>query len=75
MDREIQQRLQWVRLYEETVTGINFPKSTIKLLESGERLSLLEPLRDVDEWNREVVERRGKNIAGLCWDVVWPWLN
>ena len=63
------------RIEAARAAGINFPKSTIGLLEKGERLSLLEPLRDVDEWNREVVERRGKNIAGLCWDIVWPWLN
>ena len=63
------------RIEEARAAGINFPSSTIKLLENGERLSLLEPLRDVDEWNSEVVQRRGKNIAELCWDVVWPWLK
>lgn len=63
------------RIEEANAAGISFPKSTIELLKTGERLSLLEPLRDVDEWNSEVVMRRGKNIAELCWDFVWPWLN
>ena len=63
------------RIEEARSAGIKFPNSTISLLHNGERLSLLEPLRDVNEWNREVVERRGKNIAELCWDIVWPWLN
>ena len=63
------------RIEEARAAGISFPISTIGLLQKGERLSLLEPLRDVDEWNSEVVIRRGKNIAELCWDIVWPWLN
>lgn len=63
------------RIDEAKAAGINFPKKTIELLQKGERLSLLDPLRDVDEWNRDIVIRRGKNIAELCWDVIWPWLN
>ena len=63
------------RIEEAKAAGISFPKNTIELLKKGDRLSLLEPLRDVDEWNSEVVIRRGKNIAELCWDVVRPWLN
>ena len=55
------------RIEEARAAGINFPSSTIKLLENGERLSLLEPLRDVKKWNRDIVELRGKNIAELCW--------
>lgn len=63
------------RIEEARSAGISFPKSTIELLQKGERLPLLDPLREVEEWNSEVVQRRGKNIAELCWDVVWPWLN
>ena len=63
------------RIEEARAAGIRFPKSTVELLQKGERLSLLEPLRDVNEWNNKIVERRGKNIAELCWDIVWPWLN
>ena len=63
------------RIEEAKAAGISFPNSTIELLQKGGRLSLLDPLRDVDEWNSEVVIRRGKNIAELCWDMVWPWLN
>ena len=63
------------RIEEAQAAAIKFPNSTIRLLQKGERLSLLEPLRDVNKWNREVVELRGKNIAELCWETVWPWLN
>ena len=63
------------RIDEATAAGIRLSQSTVKLLETGVRLSLLDPLRDVDEWNSEVVSRRGTNIAELCWNMVWKWLN
>lgn len=63
------------RIEEAKAAGITFSNNTTKLLQGGNRLSLLDPLRDVDEWNKNIVLRRGKNIAELCWDIVWPWLN
>ncbi len=63
------------RISEAKAAGISFSKGTEKMLQDGSRLSLLDPVRDVDEWNREIVLRRSNNIAELCWDIVWPWLN
>lgn len=63
------------RIEEAKSAGISFSKSTGKLLSDGKRLSLLDPLRSVEAWNRDTVVARSKNITGLCWDHVWPWLN
>ena len=63
------------RIKEAEDMGMKFSNYTIELLRKGNRLSILDPLRYVDQWNSEVVERRGRNIAGLCWDIVRPWLD
>ncbi len=63
------------RIEEAKAAGISFSQNTTRLLQAGTRLSLLDPLREVEFWNSEVVSARGKNIAELCWDHVWPWLN
>jgi hypothetical protein len=63
------------RIEEADAAGIRFSNATKKVLNEGRRLSLLDPLRDVDSWDEEVIERRGQNIASLCWDVLWPWLE
>lgn len=63
------------RIEEAAALGMQFSNYTKGLLQQGERLSLLDPLRDVDEWNREIIEARGRNIAALTWDYIWPWLN
>lgn len=66
---------QQKRIDEATALGLSFSKKTSQILKSGERLSLLDPLRNVNKWNKDVIEARGKNIAGLTWDYLWPWLN
>lgn len=66
---------QQKRIDEAAALGISFSKKTSDLLKSGERLSLLDPLRDVDKWTKDAIEARGKNIANLTWDYLWPWLN
>ena len=63
------------RIEEAKAAGYKFSKTTEDILKSGARLPLLDPLRDVDSWDAEVVSKRGKNAAELCWDLVWPWLN
>ncbi|NAW33504.1 GmrSD restriction endonuclease domain-containing protein [Halomonas alimentaria] len=63
------------RIEEAKAAGIRFSNTTEKILQDGARLSLLEPLRTVDEWSVDMVIARGKNIASLCWDYVWPWLD
>ena len=66
---------QQERINEAAALGIIFSKKTAELLKSGERLSLLDPLRDVKSWTKEIIDTRGKNIAGLAWDYLWPWLK
>ena len=56
-------------------SGFSFPVRLREKLEKGNRLSILDSMRDVDEWDLDLVVRRGKNIAELCWDVVRPWLD
>ena len=63
------------RIEEAKAAGISFSKPTERLLQNGTRLALLDPLRTVDTWSSDVVSARGKNIAELCWEHVWPWLN
>ena len=54
--------------------GIPFGPGTSELLKKGDSLSLLQPLRDVERWDEGLVRTRGRNTAGLCWDLLWPWL-
>ena len=63
---------EWKRQAAES--GIPFGRRTSELLGKGDSLSLLQPLRGVERWDEELVMTRGKNTAGLCWDVLWPWL-
>jgi hypothetical protein len=67
--------LQQQRIEDATALGMQFSNYTTGLLEQGERLALLQPLRDVKEWNRDVIKGRARNTAALTWDYVWPWLS
>lgn len=66
---------QQKRIDEAAALGMRFSNYTTELLRKGERLSLLAPLRDVENWNRETIEARARNTAALTWDYLWPWLN
>ena len=68
---EAQQR----RIREADTAGTRFSNATKKVLSEGRRLSILDPLRDVDHWDDDMIELRGQNIASLCWAVLWPWLE
>ena len=37
-------------------------------------LDLIIPLRDVQDWDRDVVMERGRNTAKLAWETISPWL-
>ena len=63
------------RFDEVSALGMPFPQSTQQLLLDGKRLALLDPLGDVDTWNPDIIEERGRNIAELAWDYLWPWLE
>ena len=72
---ETTEEKQQKRINEAKAEGITFTPNMTNLLRSGEKLSLLEPLRDVGDWNAKIIRTRSKNIAELCWDRFWPWLN
>ena len=67
--------LQQQRIDEAAALGLQFSNYTTELLQRGERLALLQPLRDVEEWNRDVIKARARNTAVLTWDYLWPWIN
>jgi len=66
---------QQERIAEAEADGIIFSKPTKKLLEEGECLPLLDPLRSVDDWTAELIRIRSVNVAELVWDELWPWLS
>ena len=63
------------RIDEAAALGMKFSNYTTELLRKCERLSLLAPLRDVENWNHETIEARARNTAALTWDYLWPWLD
>lgn len=54
--------------------GIKFSNKNIELLRKGAHLPITRTIPVVKEWSREVIEKRSKNIAGLAWDEISPWL-
>jgi len=63
------------RIDNAKTLGIHFSPYLIGELRKNNRLSLLDPLRDVQDWNRDVIVSRSRNIAELTWDYLWPWLE
>jgi hypothetical protein len=63
------------RVEEAAAQGMKFSGATQGILSEGRQLPLLEPLRDVESWTPEIIEGRGRNIAEMAWDHLWPWLN
>jgi uncharacterized protein with ParB-like and HNH nuclease domain len=59
---------------EASKEGFQFTKKTTDLLKKGERLALLDPIRDVDDWTAGFIKKRTANIAGLAWDSMEGWL-
>ena len=55
--------------------GLNFKKQTKDLLEKQGRLDMLDPIANVDKWAESIIQKRTKNILGLAWDVIAPWLD
>ena len=47
--------------------GIKFKESTIALLESGDCISMLNPLLTLDNWNHSVVKKRSANLLNCAW--------
>ena len=72
---ESQREDQLRRFDEARNSGIDFGSRTRNLISEGKCLSLLGPLRTVDEWSDNLVRERSANIAGLCFDTIRPWLD
>ena len=62
------------RIDEAVDAGFSFQKSTKEMLRNGERLQFLDPIRDVDDWTKDFIEKRTDNIADLAWETIKPWL-
>ena len=54
--------------------GYKFGKKTQTLLQSQERLGMLDHLANVEDWTATLIEQRTENILELAWDQVSPWL-
>ena len=72
MESSIKERDQYVS--DAKSAGIPFTKDFEQLLETGERLHILDPLRKVQCWDESLVRERTINIAQLAWDKISPWL-
>ena len=55
--------------------GLDFRRRTQDLLDKQERLDMIEPIANVDEWTECIIQKRTKNILELAWDVIAPWLS
>ena len=55
--------------------GLDFRKETKNLLKEQERLSMLDPIVNVDKWTGSIIRKRTKNTLELAWDIISPWLN
>ena len=54
--------------------GYKFGKRTETLLQSQERLGMLDHLANVEEWTTTLIEQRTENILERAWEEISPWL-
>ena len=55
--------------------GLTFPKRTENLLKEQVRLDMLDPIAEVSDWTKCIIQKRTENILQLAWDVIAPWLG
>ena len=55
--------------------GLIFPKRTEDLLKNQVSLDMLEPIAEVSDWTKCLIQKRAENILQLAWDVIAPWLD
>ena len=55
--------------------NIVFSKKTKEAIAAEGRLSMLDGIEDVEEWNAEFIRQRSRRLAELAWDRLWPWLE
>ncbi len=54
---------------------IKLTKKTQKRIKDGNRLGILDPLTNVEEWTEDFIRKRTENILELVWDEISPWLD
>ena len=55
--------------------GMKFNKKTKEMILDGDRLSMLDGINNVQDWDAEFIELRGRRLASLAWDQLRPWLD
>ncbi|MDE0688070.1 MAG: DUF262 domain-containing HNH endonuclease family protein [Candidatus Poribacteria bacterium] len=69
---EEERKSQFEQAKEE---GLTFPKRTENLLKKQVRLDMLDPIAEVSDWTKGLIQKRTENILQLAWDVIAPWLG
>ena len=64
---------------EELITsarseGYKFGRKTEMLIRNSDFLHMLDALRGVEDWTKDLIEERSKNILELAWEQISPWL-
>ncbi len=54
--------------------GITFGNQTLNLIENQDRLHMLDPIAEVEDWTAGLIEARTENLLSLAWDNIAPWL-
>ena len=67
-----EEREDAIRLAERQ--ELRFGNRTLSLIRSQNRLHMLDPLAEINEWTAELIEVRTENVLGLAWDSIAPWL-
>ena len=62
------------RISQAEEEGFEFAARTKTLLNESDRLRMLDPLIDVEEWTEAFIQERSQNILELAWDKISPWL-
>ena len=55
--------------------GLIFRKQTKNLLKKQGRLDMLDPIAEVSDWRKCIIQKRTENILQLAWDIIAPWLG
>lgn len=55
--------------------GMEFNENIKKMIDDGKRLSMLDGIQDVSNWDAMFIEKRSHRLASLAWDKLSPWLG
>ena len=55
--------------------GMYLKKKTKDIILGGVRLSMLDGMSDVEDWNAKFIEQRSRRLAALAWDQLRQWLD